>query len=290
MLLKKDYYPFSLNLSKMKLLVKSIIAGALFLFSCGKSVEAQEITKEEPVKKESKMKIEVWSDIMCPFCYIGKRNYEQAIAKFKDADKIEIVWKSYQLDPTVPLEGITESTYEYLAKRKGWTLEQTKDIHKNVVQTAKNAGLVYNFDHAKVANSFNAHRIIQFAKTKGLGDQAEEQFFKGYFTDGKDLNAKEDLIAIGKLIGLTEDEVNTALTDEKYAEAVRKDIDEAAQLGIQGVPFFVLNRKYAISGAQEPKVFLQTIEKAFEEWKKENGGSPFQVIDGKVCTPEGECK
>jgi len=274
----------------MNRLVKSIIAGTLLLFSCGKSAEAQEMVNKEPVKKEKKMKIEVWSDVVCPFCYIGKRNYEQAIEKFKYADQIELVWKSYQLDPTVPTGEISESNYEYLAKRKGWTLEQTIDIHKNVVATAKKAGLTYNFDIAKVANTFNAHRIIQFAKTKGLGDKAEELFFKGYFTEGKNLNAKEDLMTIGKLIGLTEDEVNTALTDEKYADAVKMDIDEAAQLGIQGVPFFVMNRKYAVSGAQDPKVFLQTIEKAFEEWKKENSGSPFQVIDGKVCTPEGECE
>ncbi len=240
--------------------------------------------------KERKMKIEVWSDIMCPFCYIGKRNYEQAIAKFKHADQIEIVWKSFQLDPTVPTEGITESTYEYLAKRKGWSLDQTKEIHKGVVETAKKAGLVYDFDHAKVANSFNAHRIIQFAKTKGWGDKAEEEFFKGYFTNGKDLNLKSDLIEIAKSIGLTDAEIETALTDDQYALAVKLDIQEAQQLGVQGVPFFVMNRKYAVSGAQDSKTFLQTIEKAFEEWQKENPKSPFEVINGAVCTPDGECK
>lgn len=263
-----------------------MIAGSLFSIS---SFAQQELNTTEQ-SKQQKMKVEVWSDIMCPFCYIGKRNYEEALANFKDSKDIEIVWKSFQLDPTVPTEKVTKSNYEYLAERKGWTLKQCKEIHESVTQTAKKAGLTYNFDNAKVANSFNAHRIIQFAKTKGWGDQAEEQFFKAYFTDGKDLNDKNDLIAIGKLIGLSESEIETALTDETYANAVKSDIQEANQLSIQGVPFFVMNRKYAVSGAQDPKMFLQTIEKAFEEWRKDNPVSPFQVIEGKTCTPEGECK
>lgn len=260
------------------------------LFSFSSAAQQENQTQEINSVKQNEMKVEVWSDIMCPFCYIGKRNYEEALSKFKDAGHIEIVWKSFQLDPTVPQGKIEQSTYEYLAARKGWSMKQCMEIHESVTQTAKKAGLTYNFDNAKVANSFNAHRIIQFAKTKGWGDQAEEQFFKAYFTDGKDLNDKNDLIAIGKLIGLTEDEIETALTDKTYEEAVKKDIQEAGELGIRGVPFFVMNRKYAVSGAQDPKVFLETLEKAFSEWRKENPVSPFQVIDGKTCTPSGECK
>lgn len=264
----------------------SVLIGVAMGFSAKSQSDNQKLNTIKP----GKMKVEVWSDIMCPFCYIGKRNYEEALLKFKDAEHIELVWKSFQLDPTVPTEKVTQSNYEYLAARKGWSMKECKEIHASVTQTAKKAGLTYNFDNAKVANSFNAHRIIQFAKTKGWGDKAEEQFFKAYFTDGKDLNDKNDLITIGKSIGLTESEVETALIDKTYEDAVRADIQEAGQLGIQGVPFFVMNRKYAVSGAQDPKVFLETIEKAFEEWKKENPVSPFQVIEGKTCTPEGECK
>lgn len=271
----------------MKKLINCVIIGLIVFAAAGQTDNSTQYTD---IQKQKKMKVEVWSDIMCPFCYIGKRNYEEALAKFKDSKDIEIVWKSFQLDPNVPTEKVTKSNYEYLAERKGWTMKQCKEIHESVTQTAKKAGLTYNFDNAKVANSFNAHRIIQFAKTKGWGDQAEEQFFKGYFTDGKDLNDKNDLIVIGKLIGLSESEIETALTDETYANAVNSDIQEANQLGIQGVPFFVMNRKYAVSGAQDPKVFLQTIEKAFEEWRKDNPVSPFEVIEGKTCTPEGECK
>jgi len=240
-------------------------------------------------KKENKMKIEVWSDIMCPFCYIGKRNYEEALAKFKHADRIELVWKSFQLDPTTPTTKVEQNTYEYLAARKGWSMKECIDIHQSVTKTAKKAGLTYNFDNVKVANSFNAHRIIQLAKTKGLGDAAEEQFFKAHFTDGRDLNDKNELITIASFIGLSEQEVDEALNNQAFADAVHADIQEAAQLGIQGVPFFVMNRKYAVSGAQAPTVFLQTIEKAFEEWQKENPTTPFEVIEGKTCKPTGEC-
>ncbi|MEZ4889505.1 MAG: DsbA family oxidoreductase [Crocinitomicaceae bacterium] len=240
-------------------------------------------------KKENKMKIEVWSDIMCPFCYIGKRNYEEALAKFKHADRIELVWKSFQLDPTTPTTKVEQSTYEYLAARKGWSMKECLDIHQSVTKTAKKAGLIYDFDNVKVANSFNAHRIIQLAKTKGLGDAAEEQFFKAHFTDGRDLNDKNELITIASFIGLSEQEVDEALNNQAFADAVHADIQEAAQLGIQGVPFFVMNRKYAVSGAQAPTVFLQTIEKAFEEWQKENPATPFEVIEGKTCKPTGEC-
>jgi predicted DsbA family dithiol-disulfide isomerase len=242
------------------------------------------------LKKEQKMKIEVWSDIMCPFCYIGKRNYEKALSKFKHAESVELVWKSFQLDPSTPTTKVEQSTYEYLAERKGWSMKECKEIHQSVTKTAKQAGLVYDFDNVKVANSFNAHRIIQLAKTKGLGDQAKEQFFKAHFTNGRDLNDKNDIVAIAELIGLTKDDMEEALTNSKYEEAVYADIQEASQLGIQGVPFFVMNRKYAVSGAQSPDLFLQTIEKAYEEWKKENPASPFEVIEGKTCTPNGECK
>lgn len=227
---------------------------------------------------------------MCPFCYIGKRNFELAITQFADKDDLEIIWKSFQLDPTIPTERTSvESIYSYLAKRKGMSLEQTIEMHDSVVQTAKNAGLVYNFDKAVVANSFNAHRIIQMAKTKGLGDNAEERFFYGYFTEGKDIGDLATLLELGKEIGLSEDEVNSALTEDKYALTAKSDIKEAQEIGVNGVPFFVFNRKYAVSGAQAPKVFLETLNVSFAEWRKENPKSSFEVIQGEVCTPDGDC-
>jgi len=215
-----------------------------------------------------KMKVEVWSDIMCPFCYIGKRNYESALGQFADRDRVEIVWKSFQLDPSIPEKTEEENVFRYLAQRKGISYEQSVQMHQGVVQTAKNAGLEYNFDKAVVANSFKAHRMIQLAKTKGLGDQAEERLFSAYFTEGKNFGNPEVLTALGKEIGLTEADVQEALTNETYAQKVKEDIQEAGRLGVNGVPFFVFDRKYAISGAQPPAAFLQALQQSFAEWLK----------------------
>lgn len=236
------------------------------------------------------MKVEVWSDIMCPFCYIGKRNYEAALQQLPGHENIEIVWKSFQLDPTIP-EDMEQpvNVYQYLAQRKGFSYEQSVQMHKGVVQTAKNAGLDYNFDKAVVANSFKAHRLIQLAKTKGLGDAAEERLFSAYFTEGKDFGNPEVLAQLGKDIGLSEAEVHDALTNNDYASKVNADVQEAQQLGIQGVPFFVFDRKYAISGAQPPDTFLQALQRSFSEWKDANPVTTFEVQPGAVCTPDGNC-
>ena len=222
------------------------------------------------------MKVEVWSDIMCPFCYIGKRNYESALGQFADSGHIEIVWKSFQLDPTIPEKTEEENVFRYLAQRKGISYEQSVQMHQGVVQTAKNAGLEYNFDKAIVANSFKAHRVIQLAKTKGLGDQAEERLFHAYFTEGKNFGNPEVLLELGKDIGLTETEVQEALTNDTYAQKVKEDIQKAGSLGVNGVPFFVFDRKYAISGAQPPAAFLQALQKSFSEWQKDN---PIAALD-----------
>jgi protein disulfide-isomerase len=217
----------------------------------------------------NKMKVEVWSDIMCPFCYIGKRHYEEALRQFGHADVIEIEWHSFQLDPTIPLNsGKQQNVFEYLAERKGISFEQSMKMHESVLQMARKSGLEFNLGKAIVANSFNAHRLIQLAKSKGLGDEADEQLFIAYFINGKYLGSPKVLIELGKIIGLTEEEVGDALSSDDFAYAVNQDIQEAQSLGIRGVPFFIFNRKYAISGAQPVEMFLQTMEKSWKEWKR----------------------
>ncbi len=219
---------------------------------------------------ESKMKVEVWSDIMCPFCYIGKRNYEAALAQFSQSDQVEIEWHSFQLDPTIPPStGEKISVYQYLANRKGMSYEQSVAMHKNVIETAKNAGLTYKMDDAIVANSFDAHKMIQLAKTKGLGDEAEERLFLAYFNQGKDFGDLKTLVELGTDIGLNEQEIIAAINSEDFAYRVNQDIQEAQNIGVRGVPFFVFNRKYAVSGAQPPAVFLQTLDQSFKEWNKD---------------------
>lgn len=238
----------------------------------------------------NKMKVEVWSDIMCPFCYIGKRNYEAGLKQFSDSNNIEIIWKSFQLDPSIPKEPVDENIYQYLADKKGMSYERSVQMHESVVATAKKAGLEYNFDKAVIVNSFNAHRMIQLAKTKGLGDAAEERLFLAYFTEGKNFGSAEVLVELGKDIGLTEAEVLTALSDDAYAYKVKQDIQEAQQLGINAVPFFVFDRKYAVSGAQPPQAFLETLKRSFSEWRKENPASPFEVSNGPSCSADGICE
>lgn len=211
------------------------------------------------------MKIEIWSDIMCPFCYIGKRHLETALAQFEHSEDIVVEWKSYQLDPTIPIMDERVDVYSYLAEKKGFSLEQSKSMHDHVIKMAKNAGLDYNFDIAVVGNSKDAHRLIQFAKTKDLGDAAEEALFKAYFTDGKNMADLKDLQEIGELIGLESTELKDVLLSDAFAYEMSQDVQEAYNIGVQGVPFFVFDRKYAVSGAQPVEAFLNTLNKAHAE-------------------------
>ena len=202
---------------------------------------------------------------MCPFCYIGKRNFESALKQFAHAEDLVIEWKSFQLDPTmVEVPEYQDDLYRYLADRKGFSYEESKAMHDNVVQYAVSVGLECNFDRALVTNSMKGHRIIQLAKLKGLGDEAEERLFRAYFTDGKNLNDGQTLVDLGKEIGLLEEDVHEALTNPLYIEKAENDSKEGGMLGLTGVRFFVVDRKYGIVGAQPPAVILQTLEKAFE--------------------------
>jgi protein disulfide-isomerase len=229
------------------------------------------------------MKIEIWSDIICPFCYIGKRNFEAALEEFetKNENEIEIEWKSFQLDPSVPksLENKV-NTYEYLAERKGMTVEKSIELHQNVTEMARNVGLTYNFEKSVVANSFDAHKLIQLAKSKELGGVAEEVLFKAYFTNGKDMSDHSTLIELGKKIGFDEQEVISALDSEIFEAKVNADISEGYQIGVTGVPFFVFDRKHAISGAQPIETFLNALKHSFSE-SNNNSVSCF--------TDEGSC-
>ncbi len=265
------------------------------LMSCAQpNNENQHSEKEEktntidPIQTENKMKIEIWSDVMCPFCYIGKRNFETALEQFTDKEHIEVVWKSFQLDNSIP-EVPTENYTDYLVKVKGMSPKQVKQMLNNVTQSAKQVGLHYDFDKAVMVNSLRAHKLIQLAKTKGLGNEAEENLFKAFFTDGKNIADIQTLTQLGKGIGLNEAEIKTAFTDEKYTALVNQDIQEAQQVGVQGVPFFVMDRKVAVSGAQPAEEFLKNLEKSFSVWRKANPEIKLEIIQGKNCTPAGLC-
>ncbi|MDD4777189.1 MAG: DsbA family oxidoreductase [Fermentimonas sp.] len=235
------------------------------------------------------MKIEIWSDVMCPFCYIGKRNFETALEQFGDKNKLEVVWKSFQLDPTLP-EVQNGSYTEHLMDSKGMPRKQVEGMLGNVTQMAKNVGLEYDFDKSVMVNSFKSHRLLQLSKTRGLGDATEERLFRAFFTEGKNIADDETLVELGKEVGLNETEIRNALTDEKYSDMVKQDIQEARSIGVSGVPFFVFNRKYAVSGAQPPQAFLQTLEKSFGEWREANPEIKIEVTKGQSCSIDGVCE
>lgn len=207
------------------------------------------------------MKVDIWSDIRCPFCYIGKRNFEHALAQFPHKEQVEVIWHSFQLDPTLKTAP-DMNAYDYLAKVKGMTREESIQMHTHVTRVARQAGLSFHFDKTVVANSHNAHRLIQLAKTKGLADQAEEFLFKAHFTDGKNIDDAETLVRIGVETGMKEHEVRALVSSADFAEAVRQDESQARAIGIRGVPFFIFDERFAVSGAQPTEAFLQALEKA----------------------------
>ncbi len=233
--MRQSYYLFNLIMALLVLMPDKVSGQDIIL------------TRTENMKSNNqKMIVEVWSDIMCPFCYIGKRHYEVAIEQFSDREHVELVWKSYQLDPSTPEHFEHKvNAYQYLADKKGMTYEQSISLHKNVAKMASKAGLDYNFDLVVVANSFKAHRIIQLAKTKNLGDYAKEIFLKSHFIDAGDLNDEKTLYTLGNQIGLSDAEVKEALSSDEYAYKVKQDIQEAQNIGVRGVPFFVF-RHYPI--------------------------------------------
>jgi predicted DsbA family dithiol-disulfide isomerase len=230
------------------------------------------------------MTIEIWSDVMCPFCYIGKRKFERALAQFPQKEAVNIVWKSFQLNPDLVTDA-TKNTTEHLAESKGWTLDYAKGMTNHVSQLAEQVGLTYDFDKAVVANSFDAHRFSAFAKTKGLQDAAEERLFSAYFTEGRNTADHATLAELGEDIGLNGLEIKAMLAGNAFADEVKQDIYEAQQYAIRGVPFFLFDRKYGVSGAQESPVFLQALTQTYNEMEK----TAPSVLEGETCEIGGDC-
>ena len=232
------------------------------------------------------MKIEIWSDIMCPFCYIGKRHFEVAKAQVAFRDEIEVVWKSFQLDPTLPTETNGETVEDYLIKRKGMTKEQTQGMLQQITERGKAVGITFNQEKSIPVNTFQAHRLIHFAQENGLASQMEEALFKAYFTNAKNIGNLEVLAELAVSIGLDKNETLEYLVSDKGADAVRADITEAQKLSVGGVPFFVIDRTYAISGAQPVSTIAQTLRQAYAE----NLQKTSQLNDAKneegICGPD----
>lgn len=210
------------------------------------------------------MRVDIWSDIRCPFCYIGKRKFENALEKFEDKENVEVTWHSFQLDPNLKTQPET-STIDYFTKVKGVTKEQALQMFRGARKMAADVGLELNSESSVVANSFLAHQLLQFAKTKGLDNEVKEYLFEAQFAESKNIDDKDTLIDIAVAAGLDREETGNVLSSGKFADAVKKDEVIAQQIGVQGVPFFVFENKYAVSGAQAEETFLQVLEKVKSE-------------------------
>lgn len=236
-----------------------------------------------------KMKIEIWSDVMCPFCYIGKRKFENALAQFSDKNYIEVEWKSFELNPNLKTD-TTKTLAKYLAEQKRLPMEQVNQMINHASNMAKQVGLDYKLETVIVANSFNAHRFTHYAKSKDKQLEAEEVLFKAYFILNKNTDDISVLMTLGTEIGLNANELKAVLESNQFANEVRADENEAVNLGIQGVPFFVFNRKSAVSGAQDESVFLNALQKNYAEFRTNNPIQKFDIIEGAVCKPDGNCE
>ena len=207
------------------------------------------------------MLVEVWSDITCPWCYIGKRRLESALAQFDGRDDVTVEWKSYQLDPSAPL-GQTGTIYENLSRKFGRSIEEVKQMNRQVTEIAAAEGLVYDFDNYKPINTFDAHRVLHLAKSLGIADAVKERFLKAQFTEGERLEDHDTLARLAAEAGVPAANTMRVLAGDDYADDVRNDVRDLQALGGGGVPFYVVDRRYGISGAQPVEVFLRTLEAA----------------------------
>jgi predicted DsbA family dithiol-disulfide isomerase len=215
------------------------------------------------------MEIEIWSDIVCPFCYIGKRRLEEAISTLHSKTEIKITWKSFLLNPEIETDP-SKSILEYLAEEKGIPLNNVKEIIAQANNMAKEIGLDYDLEKTVVANSLKAHRFLHYCHAQGKQLEAKELLFNAHFIEHKNIDDNETLFQIAKELGLNLEKITALVQSNLYEDAVKFDVYEASQLGVRGVPFFVFNNKYGISGAQPLEVFLETLEKVTEEARTGN--------------------
>jgi predicted DsbA family dithiol-disulfide isomerase len=207
------------------------------------------------------VKIEIWSDVVCPWCYIGKRRLEHALSDFEHADEVEITWRSFQLNPNTP-RGTAVPTKEYLVQRFG---KQATEMSARVAELARAEGLDFNTDAALTVNTLDSHRLLHLANEVGRGDEAKERLLRAHFIEGADLSDPEVLVGLLGEAGVDPDRARAVLNSREYADAVRDDFEEADRLGATGVPFFVIDRKYGISGAQPAEAFLHALRTAYAD-------------------------
>ena len=218
------------------------------------------------------MRIEVWTDIHCPWCYLGKRRFEKALAQFEQRDQVSITWRSYQLDADLERE-YPGSINDMLAEKKGISRQQAEQMHAQLTVLAAEDGLDYHFEKARVGNTFDAHRMVHLAAKHELADKMEERLMKAYFTEGLSVSDTETLVRLAAEVGLDANEARAMLNGDSYANDVLADERRAMSIGVRGVPFFLFDEKYAVSGAQRQETFLTALRRTWEDLHREAAGA-----------------
>jgi predicted DsbA family dithiol-disulfide isomerase len=226
------------------------------------------------------VQVEIWSDVVCPWCYIGKRRFEQALARFPH--EVDVVYRSFELDPGAPTER-TGTHDEHLARKYGLTVQRAHQLNEQMTQTAAGEGLEFRFDRIRGGNTFDAHRLLHLALERGVQEQLKERLLLATFTQGEPVGDRAALARLAAEVGLDAAEVQELLDGDAYAEAVRADEQQAAAYGITGVPFFVVDGKYGVSGAQPADVLLEVLRKAYDEQRPL---SMVRTADAGACDDE----
>jgi predicted DsbA family dithiol-disulfide isomerase len=229
------------------------------------------------------MRIDIWSDIACPWCYVGKRRLEAALASFPHRDAVQVTWHSFQLDPSALRTLSSERSYaERLAAKYGVTLSQGQAMISRMTETAAKDGLAMDFGRIRPGNTFDAHRLLHLAKQRGRQDALEERLFSAYLCEGQAIGEPEVLVRLAEQAGLDLDEAQGVLAGDAHADDVRADIAQARALGVSGVPFFVVGERYGVSGAQPPETLLAVLTRCWDETPE-----LAMPAEGASCGPDG---
>jgi predicted DsbA family dithiol-disulfide isomerase len=228
------------------------------------------------------LNIDIWSDIACPWCYVGKRRLEAALARFPDRENVAITWHAFELDPAAPKVRDASATYaERLAKKYGSSVARANEMLTTMTDTAAKDGLDFHFERIRSGNTFDAHRLLHLAHERGVQGALKERLLRAYMTEGAPIGDRDTLVRLAAEAGLDAGEAHTALVTDAFASEVRADEAEAHRLGITGVPFFVIGG-YGVSGAQPAEALLRVLTRAWDETAEE-----APLAEGAACGPDG---
>jgi predicted DsbA family dithiol-disulfide isomerase len=228
-----------------------------------------------------KLRVDIWSDVVCPWCAIGKRRFEAALARFAHKDEVEVVWRAFELDPSAPAVQPGDNATR-LAGKYGRTREQAVAMMQQVAETAARDGLEFDLVDARSGNTFDAHRVLHLAAERGVQDAVKERFFRAYMSEREPIGDREVLVRLASEAGLDPEEVRSTLASDGFAAEVREEEEVAHRLGIHGVPFFVMGGAVGVSGAQPAEVLLGALEQAWARSAAEG-----ETAEGAVCGPDG---